>query len=121
MRLSSQMHYQNENKSSAKNYAFVTVIVAFYIISTIMMVIINKLVLKKSSLPIAFLWGQIFVATIILQILQLFGTFKQPPINFSIFKKILPLVLINVIGLGLNTLCLQSDKLWHLNIASIAY
>lgn len=90
-----------------KSELYIITIFSFYIASTISMVIVNKIVLKKSNLPIAFLWGQMLLASIILQALQFCGLFKIPSFKLNVLKNLIPLIGINVIGLGLNTLCLQ--------------
>ena len=97
-----------------KSEIYVASVFGFYIISTIFMVLINKLVLKKASFPITFLWGQMILASIILQIFQFCGLFKLPSFKLSVLKNLIPLIGINVIGLGLNTLCLQySDAMMY--------
>lgn len=97
-----------------KSELYVAAVFSFYILSTILMVIVNKLVLKQASFPVSFLWGQMVLASIILQALQLCGVFKMPSFKLSVLKNLVPLIGINVIGLGLNTLCLQySDAMMY--------
>lgn len=101
-------------ESQRKSAFYVAGIFSFYILSTISMVIINKLVLKTASFPITFLWGQMILASVILQILQFCGFFKIPSFKPSVLKNLVPLITINVVGLGLNTLCLQySDAMMY--------
>lgn len=90
-----------------KSELYVIAVFSFYIASTISMVIVNKLALKKSNLPITFLWGQMLLASVIMQIMQFCGLFKMPSFRLSVLKNLIPLIGINVVGLGLNTLCLQ--------------
>lgn len=100
--------------SKGKSDAYVATVFSFYIASTILMVLVNKLVLKQASFPVAFLWGQMVLASIILQIIQFFGVFKMPSFRMQVLKNLIPLIGINVIGLGLNTLCLQySDAMMY--------
>lgn len=103
-----------EKAPERKSELYVSAVFSFYILSTISMVIINKLVLKQSSLPISFLWGQMILASIILQAAQFCGAFKMPSFKLSVLKNLIPLIGINVVGLGLNTLCLQySDAMMY--------
>lgn len=90
-----------------KSELYIIAIFSFYIATTISMVIINKMVLKKSSLPVTFLWGQMLLASVILQAIQFCGVFEMPSFKLGVLKKLIPLIGINVVGLGLNTLCLQ--------------
>lgn len=97
-----------------KSELYVASVFSFYIASTIMMVIVNKLVLKQASLPVTFLWGQMVLASVILQALQFCGLFKIPSFKLNVLKNLVPLIGINVVGLGLNTLCLQySDAMMY--------
>lgn len=101
-------------KVERKSELYVAAVFSFYIATTIFMVLVNKLVLKQSSLPISFLWGQMVLASVILQVLQLCGLFKMPSFKLSVLKNLVPLIGINVVGLGLNTLCLQySDAMMY--------
>lgn len=97
-----------------KSELYVASVFSFYIVSTILMVLVNKLVLKQASLPVTFLWGQMVLASVILQALQFCGLFKMPSFKLSVLKNLVPLIGINVVGLGLNTLCLQySDAMMY--------
>ncbi|KAJ3022800.1 UNVERIFIED_CONTAM: hypothetical protein HDU68_008940 [Siphonaria sp. JEL0065] len=81
--------------------------VGFYITTAIVMVMVNKAVLNAVPLPITFLWVQILVAVILLYASSLFGIFKLPLLSLKTITSMLPLILINITGLTLNTLCLQ--------------
>ena len=97
-----------------KSEFYVGTVFSFYIVTTITMVVVNKLVLKQASLPVTFLWGQMVLASVILQVLQFCGLFKIPSFKLSVLKNLVPLIGINVVGLGLNTLCLQySDAMMY--------
>lgn len=82
-------------------------VVSFYIITSISMVMINKMVLRQSGLPLTFLWGQLVVAAIFLRLLAALQLITLPSASLSLFRSTLPLITINVLGLVLNTLCLQ--------------
>lgn len=83
-------------------------VVAFYIVSSITMVLLNKAILKQTGLPLIFLWGQLVVAVLILFLSHLVGLLALPPVTWQIFWSLLPLTSINVLGLALNTLCLHN-------------
>ncbi len=85
---------------------YVAAVVSFYIISTISMVLVNKVVLKKAKLPFTFLWGQLVLASIVLQACQMGGLFKMPSFSRKTLISLIPLIAVNVVGLTLNTLCL---------------
>lgn len=85
---------------------YVAAVVGFYIISTISMVLVNKVVLKNAGLPFTFLWGQLALASFVLQVCQLCGAFKMPSFSPKNLIRLIPLIAVNVVGLSLNTLCL---------------
>lgn len=82
-------------------------VVSFYIITSIMMVLINKVVLNQTKLPMTFLLGQIAVAVILLEAANKMRILKLPPLNLTIIQSLFPLIVMNVIGLALNTFCLN--------------
>jgi len=66
-------------------------------------------VLKVEGIPsLLFLWGQLVVAVVLLQIARLCKLITLPPATFAAFKQLLGLIAINVVGLTLNTLCLAN-------------
>ncbi|KAJ3294976.1 hypothetical protein HDU79_010049 [Rhizoclosmatium sp. JEL0117] len=81
--------------------------VSFYITTALVMVLVNKAVLNTVPLPITFLWIQILVAVLLLWNSSLLGLLKLPTLTAQNCSKVMPLIFINVIGLTLNTLCLQ--------------
>jgi GDP-fucose transporter C1 len=85
----------------------VTSVVLFYIVTSISMIMVNKTVLNHAGLPLFFLWGQLIVAVVLLHIASLVGLLTLPPLSLGLLKSVTPLILINVVGLVLNTLCLQ--------------
>lgn len=82
-------------------------VVSFYIITSISMVMINKMVLRQIGLPMTFLWGQLLVAALILRLGQAVRLLTLPTPTLSLLRVTAPLIAINVVGLVLNTLCLQ--------------
>lgn len=101
-------HMSSLTSGSLGNNLKVTAAVSFYIITSIAMIVINKIVLREVGLPLSFLWGQLVVAAVILKLLERFGIITQlPPANWSAAWNAAPLILINVVGLTLNTLCLH--------------
>lgn len=83
-------------------------VVAFYIVTSIAMIMVNKAVLNQAGLPLIFLWGQLIVAVIILKFAAILNLLTLPPVSVALFKSVAPLIAINVIGLILNTLCLHN-------------
>lgn len=82
-------------------------VVSFYIVTSISMVMINKMVLRQVGLPLTFLWGQLIVAALILRFGQAARLLTLPTPTLGLLRATTPLIAINVIGLVLNTLCLQ--------------
>lgn len=108
------VNIEQKASPSKRSDLYVSIVVSFYVASTISMVLLNKLVLKKAGFPLTFLWGQMLLASIVLQIFQFCGLFKIPSFKLSVLKKLIPLIAVNVIGLGLNTFCLQfSDAMMY--------
>lgn len=84
-------------------------VVLFYIFASITTIMLNKLVLQRqSALSLFFLWGQLVVAVIILQVLAVVRVIRIPTVSMAIFKDLAGLIAVNVIGLALNTLCLAN-------------
>ncbi|GES76718.1 DUF250 domain contaning protein [Rhizophagus clarus] len=81
--------------------------VSFYIVTALIMVFVNKWVLNKVSLPFTLLWFQVIVAVILLHLTNLFGILQLPIIEKQKCIGLLPLILINILGLSFNTICLQ--------------
>lgn len=81
--------------------------VLFYLVVSILMVLINKYVLNQVSLPLSFLWIQLAIS---FSILKFFNLVQWLPIQDLAFKErwkdIAPLIIVNVLGLSLNTYCL---------------
>ncbi|EGG03735.1 uncharacterized protein MELLADRAFT_49361 [Melampsora larici-populina 98AG31] len=81
--------------------------VLFYLVAAIVMVFSNKWVLNATSIPLTFLFFQLIMAVILLQLCALTGHLKIPTFSWSTTYSLLPLILINVSGLVFNTFCLQ--------------
>lgn len=67
----------------------------------------NKAVLNQIEVPITFLAFQCLTAVLLMHIGNTFGLCSIPPLEWSICKKLGPLIAINVVGLSFNTLCLK--------------
>ncbi|KAF9121214.1 hypothetical protein BGW39_010761 [Mortierella sp. 14UC] len=70
------------------------------------MVSVNKWALNTIALPWTLLWIQMLIAVILLKVTQYSGLLKMPQIQSEVAKALIPLIAINVLGLGVNTLCL---------------
>lgn len=69
----------------------------------------NKTVLNNSpDLPLLFLLIQLLIAVVLLHISAAFSKkIEIPKLDIQVAKKLVPVVLINIIGLVFNTLCLR--------------
>ncbi|KAJ3384155.1 hypothetical protein HDU92_003750 [Lobulomyces angularis] len=90
------------------NAVLVIFSVSFYIITAIILVMVNKAVLNKIEFPLTFLTLQILVSIFSLKVFN-FLNFLPPlkKIEGKTLIKLMPLFFINVLGLSLNTLCLK--------------
>lgn len=92
----------------SKQYGRVIAIVAFYMIASVAMILLNKAVLRVIPLPITLLWLQMIVAVVAIKSSAfLFGMGGIEGASWSGFKGVYWLIGINVLGLALNTLCLH--------------
>ncbi|KAJ3329595.1 hypothetical protein HDU76_007577 [Blyttiomyces sp. JEL0837] len=98
---------KKKSRSETESTITVAFAVTFYIVTSIVMVLVNKAVLSSSGLPITFLWIQLIVAVFLLRVLAAAGMVRLPLVDVKTCKSMLPLISINVLGLTLNTLCLQ--------------
>ncbi|GAA5822636.1 hypothetical protein JCM11251_004326 [Rhodosporidiobolus azoricus] len=87
--------------------AMVVFSVSFYLVAAIVMVMVNKWVLNKVQVPLFFLFCQLGIAVILLQLCALFGYMKLPRMDVHTCKGLAPLIACNVLGLAFNTYCLQ--------------
>ncbi|KAF9074845.1 hypothetical protein BDP27DRAFT_1316064 [Rhodocollybia butyracea] len=94
-------------------------VVSFYMSAALVMVFVNKAVLSNSpDLPLLFLLVQLIIAVVLLHISA--GIFKRveiPRFNWVVAKKLVPVVLVNIIGLVFNTLCLRGVEASYFQIA----
>ncbi|KAI3642783.1 hypothetical protein MP228_012338 [Amoeboaphelidium protococcarum] len=84
--------------------------ILFYIITSISMVIANKLMLNNlPDLPLTVLELQLIFAALMMLILHITRIINLGTsiLDIGIIKKLYPLIAINVVGLSLNTLCLK--------------
>ncbi|KAF9374463.1 hypothetical protein CPC16_001275 [Podila verticillata] len=58
------------------------------------------------SVPWLLLWSQLLIAAVLLQLTDILGLLKMPKIQLDVVKALIPMVAINVLGLGINMLCL---------------
>ncbi|KAI9341525.1 hypothetical protein DFJ73DRAFT_661754 [Zopfochytrium polystomum] len=91
--------------------------VSFYIVSSIVMVMVNKAVLNSVPLPITFLWLQLLVAVVLIRVSALLGWVRLPLASWKACRETLPLIVVNVVGLTLNTLCLEHVEASFFQIA----
>lgn len=100
---------QTRMEKTSRSYTHSVVFaVLFYLVTSITMVIFNKMILNEFGLPLTFLWIQLALAAVILKAIEISGLCsKFCPLSRGAFLKIIPLIIINVVGLALNTLCLR--------------
>ncbi|KAF8930257.1 hypothetical protein EDD21DRAFT_378531 [Dissophora ornata] len=80
--------------------------VGFYMVTALIMVSCNKWALNTIELPWLLLWCQMLIAVVLLRVTNHTGMLKMPEIKTDVAKALIPLIAINVLGLGVNTLCL---------------
>ncbi|KZO99067.1 hypothetical protein CALVIDRAFT_477558 [Calocera viscosa TUFC12733] len=72
------------------------------------MVLANKWVLDKTTLPLFFLFVQLVIAVILLFVAHLFGLLRLPArLDLGVIRGLAPLVAINVLGLTFNNYTLK--------------
>ncbi|KAJ3149612.1 hypothetical protein HDU89_003665 [Geranomyces variabilis] len=81
--------------------------IAFYMVTSIVMLVANKMVLLRVALPATFLWIQLIIAVGIMQVGHFLNWFAIPTVNIATCKKLRPVVALNVVGLTLNTYTIQ--------------
>ncbi|KAG0094991.1 hypothetical protein BGZ93_006467 [Podila epicladia] len=77
--------------------------VGFYMVTALIMV---SWALNAFQAPWTLLWFQMAIAVALLKVTHYTGLLKMPEIRPDVSKALLPLIAINVIGLGVNTMCL---------------
>jgi GDP-fucose transporter C1 len=81
--------------------------VSFYIVIAIIMVLLNKAVLNIApQLPFTLLYFQILISVVLLHVSNWTGFMRLPHLELGTCKALIPLIVVNVVGLSLNTLCL---------------
>jgi len=82
--------------------------VTFYLVAAIAMVLANKWVLDKTTLPLFFLFVQLVIAVILLFVAHLAGFLRLPArLDLGVCRGLAPLVAINVLGLTFNNYTLK--------------
>ncbi|KAF9920432.1 hypothetical protein FBU30_009762 [Linnemannia zychae] len=84
----------------------VLAVVTFYMVTALVMVSVNKWALNTLELPWLLLWCQMAIAVVLLKVTDSVGFLKMPVLQKDVAKALIPLISINVLGLGVNTLCL---------------
>jgi len=95
-------------------------VVAFYMCSALVMVFVNKAVLISApDLPLLFLLFQLLIAVVLLRFSALVSrhAIEIPPFDLQVAGKLLPVVLVNIVGLVFNTLCLRGVEASFFQIA----
>ncbi|KAG6841776.1 hypothetical protein C0991_007105 [Blastosporella zonata] len=87
--------------------------------AALVMVFVNKAVLNNSpDLPLLFLLIQLLIAVILLHLSALVSKrVDLPKVNAETAKKLVPVVLVNIVGLVFNTLCLRGVEASFFQIA----
>ncbi|EJU01427.1 hypothetical protein DACRYDRAFT_95062 [Dacryopinax primogenitus] len=86
----------------------VTATVTFYLVAAIAMVLANKWVLDKTTLPLFFLFVQLVIAVLLLLLAHLVGFLRLPAhLDIGVCRGLAPLVAINVLGLTFNNYTLK--------------
>ncbi|KAG0312607.1 hypothetical protein BGZ97_011003, partial [Linnemannia gamsii] len=75
-------------------------------VTALVMVSVNKWALNTIPLPWTLLWIQMVIAVVLLKLTHHTGLLEMPKIVTETAKALAPLIAINVLGLGVNTLCL---------------
>ncbi|WWC72605.1 uncharacterized protein I206_106567 [Kwoniella pini CBS 10737] len=82
-------------------------VVGFYMTVALIMVMTNKWVLSTSSLPLTFLLLQLATSVLLLHLLPLFYNYTPPRWTKSTILAVVPVSVVNVIGLIFNIYCLK--------------
>ncbi|GAA5966377.1 hypothetical protein JCM3765_005082 [Sporobolomyces pararoseus] len=104
---SSSPHPPKQSDEPPPSRGMVIFSVMFYLVAAIVMIMVNKWVLNKVQIPLFFLFCQLGIAVILLQLCALFGYMKLPRMDVTTCKGLAPLIACNVLGLAFNTYCLQ--------------
>ncbi|KAG0048853.1 hypothetical protein BGZ83_006251 [Gryganskiella cystojenkinii] len=94
------------NKFGLTERQTVILTVGFYMVTALVMVSVNKWALNTMQIPWTLLWCQMLIAVVLLRATDSAGMLKMPHLQKDVAKALIPLIAINVLGLGVNTLCL---------------
>ncbi|KAJ7703796.1 hypothetical protein B0H16DRAFT_1638427 [Mycena metata] len=94
-------------------------VVVYYIVAALVMVLVNKAVLKNvPELPFTFLFIQVFIAVVLLRLLAWANRtrlghhipveFELPMFNRGVVVNLLPYLTVGIAGLVFNTICLAN-------------
>ncbi|KAF9469853.1 hypothetical protein BDZ94DRAFT_1151798 [Collybia nuda] len=94
-------------------------VVSFYMAAALVMVFVNKAVLNNApNLPLLFLLVQLLIAVVLLHLSAAFSQkIEMPKFDVHVAKKLIPVVLVNIVGLVFNTLCLRDVEASFFQIA----
>ncbi|EMD41918.1 hypothetical protein CERSUDRAFT_110473 [Gelatoporia subvermispora B] len=94
-------------------------VVSFYMSAALVMVFVNKAVMNSSpELPLLFLLIQLSLAVVLLHASALVTPKVEiPKLELKTAKKLIPVTLVNVIGLVFNILCLRGVEASYFQIA----
>ncbi|ESK90927.1 hypothetical protein Moror_16428 [Moniliophthora roreri MCA 2997] len=94
-------------------------VVSFYMGAALIMVFVNKAVLNNApDLPLLFLFNQMLIAVALLHLSAAFTSrIEIPRLDLSVAQKLVPVVLVNIVGLIFNTLCLRGVEASFFQIA----
>jgi len=97
----------------------VAAVVSFYMAVALVMVFVNKAVLNNSpDLPLLFLLAQLVIAVVLLHFAAFISRRVEiPSFNLQTAYKLVPVVLVNIIGLVFNLLCLRGVEASFFQIA----
>ncbi|KAK2460113.1 hypothetical protein APHAL10511_007879 [Amanita phalloides] len=97
----------------------VAAVVLFYMTAALVMVFVNKAVLNNApELPLLFLLIQLIIAVMLLHISAFVNKrVELPVVDRAAAGKLVPVVLVNIIGLVFNTLCLRDVDATFFQIA----
>lgn len=74
--------------------------------------------LNGTNLPLTFLFMQLVIAVVLIQLCNLFKLISLPPIDPQLCKDIAAVVVVNVVGLVFNTLCLKAIDASYFQVGS---
>ncbi|TPX54570.1 hypothetical protein PhCBS80983_g05884 [Powellomyces hirtus] len=97
----------SRNEPQEPRQHVVALSVIFFMVTSIAMLMANKVVLLEVALPVTILWAQILVSIVLMHLGAVCKLFTIPKIDTRICVKLWPLTAINVVGLIFNTYTLH--------------